>query len=119
MNSRQKKVLVIGGSLIALMLLFPPWEYFDPDSSGRFDAGYHFFLKPPVPQKGRLKDVVRFPEIVRVKSNDVRLILQLLIAIPTIVGLMFLFEPKRHRLAVAFGILCLLIPAFIVGFIIL
>jgi hypothetical protein len=119
MNSRQKKVLLIGGSLITLMLIFPPWEYFDPDSSGRIDAGYHFVLKPPVPQRERLKDVVRFPEIVRVKKNDVRLILQLLITIPTAAGLLFLFKAKRRPITVAVGTLCLLISAFIVGFIIL
>ena len=100
------------------MLLFPPWEYFDPDSSGRIDAGYHFFLTPPVPQTERLKDLVRFPDIVRVRRNKIRLILQLLITIPTVVGLLFLFEPKRYLITVAVGILSLLIPAFIIGFII-
>jgi hypothetical protein len=118
MNSRQKKTLVVGGSLIALMLLFPPWEYFDPDSSGRIEAGYHFFLKPPVPQRERLKHVVRFPEIVRVRMNEVRLIIQLVITIPTVVGLVFLFEPKRHPITIAFGIICLLIPVLIVGFVV-
>jgi hypothetical protein len=50
MNSRQQVVLALGAALVALMLLFPPWDNFDPDSSGRSPAGYHFFLKPPKPR---------------------------------------------------------------------
>src|SRR5947208_14433014 len=95
MNSKQKKVLIIGAVVVLLMLLFPPWDYFDPDSSARIDAGYHFFLTPPVPKPAILRNVVRFPDIVRTEKNYFRLILQLLITVPTIIGLAFLFHSKR------------------------
>jgi hypothetical protein len=118
MNSRQKKVLLIGGALVALTLLFPPWEYFDPDSSGRSDAGYHFFLTPPGPQTSNFKYGVRFPEHVRTMRNSVRLILELVVTIPTVVGLALLLRSKRSVLTIALGILCLLVPAVIAGFMI-
>jgi hypothetical protein len=53
MALRQKMVSLIGGSLVGLMLLFPPWDYFDPDTSGRQSAGFHFFLTPPQPRPAK------------------------------------------------------------------
>src|SRR5260370_29302797 len=47
MNPKQKKVLLIGSVAVAVIILFPPWDYFDSDTSARSPAGYHFFLTPP------------------------------------------------------------------------
>ena len=49
-NPWQKRILIVGLILTAVTLLFPPWDYFDPDPSGRESAGYHFFLMPPAPR---------------------------------------------------------------------
>jgi hypothetical protein len=43
---------------------------------------------------------------------------QLLITIPTVVGLAFLFRGRRSVGTIALGILFLLVPAFILGFVI-
>jgi hypothetical protein len=119
MNSRQKKVLLIGGALVSLMLLFPPWDYLDPDTSGRQSAGFHFFLTPPKPRSAEeVFGQARFPHMVHVRLSELQLIVQLLITIPTVVGLAFLFRSERSLVTVALRILCLLVPAFIVGFII-
>ena len=118
MNSRPKWVLLVGGMLVALMLLFPPWVYFDPDYSGRSPAGYHFFLTPPAPQRATFGYPVRFPEIVRVMTNDLRLMLQLLITIPTTLGLALLLRRKHSVITISIGIISLLFAMFVVGLII-
>ncbi|SRR5712692_5877869 len=118
MNSRQTKVLIGGAALVALMLLFPPWDYFDPDTSGRSSAGYHFFLAPPDSKKATFRYQVRFPDLVRVRKNDIRLILQLLITIPTIVGLVLMFRGKRSVISTILGILFLLCAAFVACFVV-
>ena len=108
---------MVGSAFVALMLLFPPWDYLDPDTSGRRPAGYHFFLTPPEPRP--VKEVFgppRYPHMVRIRKNDIRLVLQLLITIPTAVGLAFLFRSKRSIVTTILGILCLLAAALIVGF---
>src|SRR6266404_8349871 len=118
MNSRQKKVLVAGAALVALMLLFPPWDYFDPDSSGKSRAGYHFFLTPPNPKTAIFSYKVRFPDLIRVRLNKLRLLIQLLITIPTTIGLALLLGSKRSVITIILGILCLGFAAFVIGFII-
>jgi hypothetical protein len=81
MNSMQKKVLLIGSALVAPMLLFPPWEYFDGDSSSEVHDGYHFLLTPP--SRENIKNVfapyvVRYPTVVQVRVDWIRLIIQFL-----------------------------------------
>src|SRR5260221_14715718 len=107
MNSRQRSVLIAGAALVALMLLFPPWDYFDPDSSAKSRAGYHFFLTPPSPKTATFSYKVRFPDIVRVRLDDLRLLIQLLITIPTTIGLVLLLGSKRSWITITLGILCL------------
>src|SRR3979409_565965 len=106
-NSRQRRVLIAGTGLVALMLLFPPWDYFDPDSSGRSRAGYHFFLTRPNPKTATFTYKVRFPDLVRVSLDDLRLLIQLLITIPTTIGLTLLLGGKRSVITITLGILCL------------
>jgi hypothetical protein len=118
MHSKQRKVLVAGTALVALMLLFPPWDYFDPDSSARSNAGYHFFLTPPPPRPAKeIFGQPRFPHNVPVKLSDLTLIIQLLIVIPTTLGLAFLLEARRYVITSIIGIMFLLVPVSIVAFI--
>jgi hypothetical protein len=103
--------------LVALMLLFPPWDYVDPDTSARSSAGYHFVLTPPQPRPA--KEVFgppRFPHQVHVQSSTLRLIVQLLIVIPSTIGLAFLLEPRRYVITTLVGVGFLLIPLGIVSF---
>jgi hypothetical protein len=46
-NKKQTKVLLAGLSAVAISLLFPPWLYFNNNTSGQKSAGYHFFRSPP------------------------------------------------------------------------
>jgi hypothetical protein len=117
MKSKAKAVLLIGAALVALMLLFPPWNYFDNDTSGRLSAGYHFFLTPPEPRPVEevFGEPPRFPHMASVLVNDFRLIIQLMIAIPTAVGLAFMFRGQRSRISTILGILFLLCAAFVAG----
>ena len=104
--------------MVALMLLFPPWDYFDSDTSGRRSAGYHFFLLPPEPRP--VKDVFgppRYPHMTKIRVDDLRLTLQLLITAPTVAGLATLFRGKRSIILTLLGILFLLFAAFVVGFV--
>jgi hypothetical protein len=106
MNSRQKKVLLIGGALVTLMLLFPPWDYFDPDTSGRRPAGYHFFLTPPEPRPA--KEIflqARFPHMLHVRLNDFRLVIQLSITIPIFLGLTAFSKTKRSKISIGAAII--------------
>jgi len=116
MYSRQKTVLLLGAVLVALVLLFPPWDHFDNDTSGRQSAGYHFFLTPPQPKP--VQEVfgnARFPHMTSIRLNDVRFILQLLIAIPSWLGLLFVLEIRRTKIGVVLGVILLLVSIFILG----
>src|SRR5947209_4150820 len=118
MNSRQKSVLIVAGALVALMLLFPPWDYFDPDTSGRRSAGYHFFLTPPDPRPAReLFPQPRFPHMLHVLVNDFRFILQLAIAIPTVLGLTAAFHSRRSGVTTALAIILFSIALVVISFV--
>jgi hypothetical protein len=98
-------MLIAGAALVALMLLFPPWDHFDRDSSGRQSAGYHFFLTPPQPKPAQeIFGNARFPHMTSIRLNDVRLILQLFITIPGWLGLLFLRESRRTKSVLSWGL---------------
>lgn len=50
LNRRQTRSLLIGLSLLALVILFPPWvhEYIDEGSRHQVFAGFRFLGAPPV-----------------------------------------------------------------------
>ena len=119
MRSAQGKVLLSGAILVALIFLFPPWDYFDPDTSGRTSAGYHFFLTPPEPKSAtEIFGQARFPHMTRVRLSTIRFILQLLIAFPTWLGLALVLEGHRTAISMIAGILFLLAGAVVAGFVI-
>ena len=105
MNRKQKKALLAGAVAVALMTLFPPWNYFDGDTSGRRSAGYHFILAPPaIRPAGEVFGPPRFPHMVRVRPNILRLLLQLVIAIPALLGLAILWRRERSVISIVLGI---------------
>jgi len=112
MNCKQKTVLIVGLVLAVLMLLFPPWNYFDPDMSAHPKAGYHFILAPPslANAQSAFRYKVRFPDGIRREIDDILLISQFSIIIPAISGLMLLFG-KRRWISVIPGILALIAAA--------
>jgi hypothetical protein len=119
LNSKQKKVLLFGIVVVALMILFPPWVYFDSDTSGRHSAGHHFFLAPPASKpSNEVFGPPRYPHMVLVRVNDFRLMLQLLITIPTFLGLMALLRSKSSVIGIGLGILFLGFALFVLAFII-
>jgi hypothetical protein len=118
MHSKQAQVLVAGTALIALMLLFPSWDYVDPDTSARSSAGHHFVLTPPKPRPAQeIFGPPRFPHNVKVQLNKLDLIIQLLIVIPTTLGLAFLLAARRYVITTILGIAFLLVPVGIIAFI--
>ena len=112
MNSRQKAVLIVGLASVVLMLLFPPWNYFDPDMSAHPKAGYHFILAPPslANAQSAFRYKVRFPSAIRREIDDILLISQFSIIIPAIPGLMLLVGRGR-LITVIPGILLLIAAA--------
>jgi hypothetical protein len=101
MKSKSVKILTVGTVLVILMLLFPPWNYFDPDTSGKRSAGYGFILTPPERRPaGEVFPHPRFPHNVYVRLNDVRLILQLAMVVPAILGFALAFRAKRSWLTI-------------------
>lgn len=116
MNSKSKSVLLAGTALVALMLLFPPWEYFDRGTSGQRPAGYHFFLSPPDPKGANFTYPLGIRPHIIVRRNLVRLTLQLLITVPMTLGLAILFRTNRSFITVLVGIFFLVTPLFGVVF---
>ncbi|HYW69446.1 MAG TPA: hypothetical protein VE961_00335 [Pyrinomonadaceae bacterium] len=108
---------VAGAVLVVLMVLFPPWDYFDDDTSGRQSAGYHFILTPPAPR--RVKEVFpreRFPHLTRSRINDVRLILQLGTIIPIWLGLIAALHPRRSIWSIGLAVVLIASGLFVLGF---
>lgn len=58
---KQRKILIAGVALIALMALFPPWTYtFKYQSTySEEPAGYSFIADPPRPRATRRTDGVK------------------------------------------------------------
>jgi len=120
MNTKQKKVLLVGGILIVLMILFPPWDYFDNDSSSRSPAGYHFLLtRPTLKSTQEMFGVpkLRTPGQVRVEVDLVRLIFQLTVTIPIVAGLLPLLTDRRTIIKTGFGVLLISCGLFVLCFI--
>jgi hypothetical protein len=102
--------MFIGGALVALMLLFPPWEYFDGDSSMRKHDGCHFPFAPPSRDNIRkvfAPDYIRYPQAVRIQVDQVRLLIQVLSTVFATFGLMLALRTGRP--IVAFGTMLLFI----------
>src|SRR5260370_2203243 len=98
MNSRQKKVLLVGAALVVLMFLFPPWDYFNSDSSMHKLDGYHLLFAPPSRENIKAifaPDKVRYPESVRIEVDRVRLSVQCLSATTFVLGLFLALGTTR------------------------
>ncbi|MEK6286431.1 MAG: hypothetical protein AABO57_11870 [Acidobacteriota bacterium] len=76
--------------LSALMVLFPPWLYYDGNTSNQRSAGYHFLFSPP--HIKTYDEMFGFDDdmptqYVRVRLNVIRLITQLLTLAFLVMGL--------------------------------
>ena len=82
MNHRRRNLWLISVFILMLMVVFPPWLYFDGFTSNQRSAGYHLFLSPPpIKSYGEMFGFVAddMPtQFVRVRLNIIRLTTQLL-----------------------------------------
>jgi hypothetical protein len=87
----RRNVWLTGIVIVMLMVVFPPWFYFDANTSNQRSAGYHFLLSPP-PLKN-YEEMFGFvyddmpPQFVSVHLNRLRLITQLLTVAFLTIGL--------------------------------
>ena len=89
-NSKQRKVIVVGMALIAVMALYPPWTYTFKFQSiySENPAGYASIVIPPSSDSGRRSEGV--------KVDLTRLLLQLLaVSLLTGIGFILAGEPKN------------------------
>ncbi|HEU4391405.1 MAG TPA: hypothetical protein VFV34_26635 [Blastocatellia bacterium] len=120
MNERQRNALLLAVALLVVMVLFPPWLYYDGNTSNQAFGGYHSIFTPPsvttyLQMFGLADDEIYTTRFVRVQLNGVRLTVQVLTVAFFTVGLMLSF--RRRRLGspsgffIALGIMtaCLLI----------
>jgi hypothetical protein len=83
---KPQAILLVVVAVIALMILFPPWIYFDGNTSNQRSAGYHFLFSPPhvttyEEMFGIAGDEVFTIRAVRIYINKMRLVVQILIVI--------------------------------------
>jgi hypothetical protein len=117
MNRSQKIILLVGSVFIAAMLLCPPWDYFDPETSGHLPAGYRFFLYPAAPRPAsEIFPDARTPHLVHVELNDLRFIFQLATVVPLVIGLTAAFHSRRWWLSVALAVVLIGLSLFVLGF---
>jgi hypothetical protein len=120
LNSVQKRIFAFTLPIVVLMIAFPPWEYFDEDSSGASAAGYHFILTPPPlkspPEMFGVPEM-RVPDSVVVRLDIVRLGAQLLIFVPFMLGLLFLLADEVTAHKMALGIFFVGLALYVSGFI--
>ncbi len=52
MNRKQKKIILVGAILIALMIVFPPWKETMDTQEIKWEksVGYALILTPPTPE---------------------------------------------------------------------
>jgi hypothetical protein len=120
-NETQRRIALTGFAIVVLIVLFPPWSYFDSNTSNQASAGYRFLFSPPTISTYEEMFAVQADEVfttrsVRVRLNTIRLIAQLVFAIFLTIGLLLrLREPTSWShglyLAVAFlaGVLFVLL----------
>jgi len=88
---KRRNLLLTGTIILVLMVVFPPWLYFDGNTSNQRSAGYHFFHSPP-PVKS-YEEMFGFPAddmpapFVRVRLNVIRLMAQVLSLAFLVMGL--------------------------------
>jgi len=88
---KRRNLLLTATMILVLMVVFPPWLYFDGNTSNQRSAGYHLFHSPP-PVKS-YEEMFGFPaddmatQFVRVRLNVIRFIVQLLSLVFLVMGL--------------------------------
>jgi hypothetical protein len=87
----RRNVWLTATVILVLTVLFPPWLYFDGNTSNQASAGYHFFRSPP-PVKS-YEEMFGFAgddmplRAVSVRLNIIRLITQVLTLAFLVMGL--------------------------------
>lgn len=98
----QRSILLSALCLIILMLILPPWLFFDGNTSNHASAGYHLLFNPPSVGTyehmfGIPGDEVLTTNFARVYVNKIRLTAQILIVVFLAAGLTL--SRMRQRIA--------------------
>lgn len=111
--------MFFGVALIGLSELFPHWSYFDPMTSGRRPAGYHFFTeKPEVKGRGEVfgtDGMLDLTQRLDIKRDGLRTLLQrLLISLFTLARIILFKDILSLGWKVLSAlIICLSLPLFL------
>ena len=117
MTKSQWTVLFIGGMLMLLSEVFPPWVYEDGWTSAQRSAGYHFLTKPPaVKSQSEMKRIFARPIVepdhyFEVHRDGARLLGQRSFLLTATIGLLLVMHRPRRRWRLAFGSLALCITS--------
>jgi len=117
MTKSQRTVLFIGGMLMLLSEVFPPWVYEDGWTSAQRSAGYHFLTRPPeVKSQNEMKRIFGRPIEVpdhyfAVHRDRARLLGQRSFLLTATIGLLLVMHRPRRRWRLAFGSLALFITS--------
>ena len=116
MNKNQKRSLFVAVSLLAIMVLFPPWAYFTEEYSMNCAAGYQLIFSPP----GVTGDV--FPGIIDnrgrfivVRIDYAKLVLQFMVVLLMTIGLVLLQKERKTLVTpvVAVILICVAIAGLV------
>jgi len=117
MTKRQWTVLFIGGMLMLLSEIFPPWVYEDGWTSAQRGAGYHFLTKPPgVKSQNEMKRIFGRPveepdHYFSLHRDRARLLGQRSLLLTATIGLLLVMHRPRRMWRLAFGTLSLCITS--------
>lgn len=99
LNSTQRVILVLGGCLLLVTLLYVPWVYtVDVDRVHlQQNAGYRLLFQPPNPYRAERIRMVNegFGHLVIVRIDTTRVLLQLTAIVTGTALLMFLFHHRK------------------------
>lgn len=101
MNSKQRKVIIIGIILVVLCGLFPPFEGSNSISSVKIYMGYHFLFSQPSKEEVQYAtgNIGRHYPPPLYSSNIItsRILIQVLIIVVLTVGFFFLFSGNKNK----------------------
>lgn len=97
MNRKQSIVITIGITIIAAMLLFPPWKSYRAKGSGGNHAGYGFLLDPSLRLRLDIWEAaIRWDTSADIFIDSTVLFIQCLLVATITGGVTFLFQNPSH-----------------------
>ena len=109
MNRNQKRSWFVAVSLLAIMVLFPPWVYFTEEYSMNCAAGYHLIFSPPVVTGDVFPRIIdNRDRLIVVRIDYAKLILQFMVVLLLTTGLVLLQKERKALISpvVAVVLIC-------------